>query len=108
MIASHRWCCSNLIKSSFAGYYEEFDPYGRRGPVPVVRGDPYGPPAYERRGYEPGYGDRYGGVERDRRPMPPLGGSPYDRRPPPSTEYPTRAGPGEYPRRRTPPPMADT
>ena len=89
------------------GYYEDFDMYGRRGPAPVAR-DPYGPPSYERRGYEPAYGDRYGG-DRDRRPMPPMGGSPYDRRPPPSADYPpARAGP-DY-RRRTPPPgpMGDT
>jgi len=83
------------------GYYEDFDMYGRRGPAPASR-DPYGPPSYERRGYEPAYGDRYGS-DRDRRPMPPLGGSPYDRRPPPSSDYPpSRAGP-DY-RRRTPPP----
>merc|ERR1712071_313633 len=63
--------------------------------------DPYGPPSYERRGYEPAYGDRYGS-DRDRRPMPPLGGSPYDRRPPSSDYPPSRAGP-DY-RRRTPPP----
>lgn len=66
--------------------------------------DPYGPPAYDRRGYEPmPYGDRYPPNERDRRPMPPLGGSPYDRRPPPSAEYPPARGGPDY-RRRTPPP----
>jgi len=76
--------------------------------MPVNR-DPYGPPAYDRRGYEPAYADRYGGgAERDRRPMPPMGGSPYDRRPPPSTEYPTRGAGPDYARRRTPPPLAES
>lgn len=91
------------------GFYEDFDPYGRRGPAPVTR-DPYAPPSYERRGYEPAYGDRYGVVDRDRRPMPPMGGSPYDRRPPPSTEYPQARAGLDYGRRRTPPPgpMGDT
>jgi len=87
---------------NFEGYYDEFDYYGRRGPAPVPR-DPYGPPSYERRAYEPSpYGDRYAG-DRDRRPMPPLGGSPYDRRPPPPSEYPPSRGGPDY-RRRTPPP----
>lgn len=87
---------------NFLGYgYEEFDFYGRRGPAPAAR-DPYGPPTYDRRGYEPPPYDRYAG-ERDRRPMPPMGGSPYDRRPPPSAEYPPARGGPDY-RRRTPPP----
>lgn len=92
---------------NFQGYvYDEFDFYGRRGPAPASR-DPYGPPSYDRRGFEPPPYDRYAN-ERDRRPMPPLGGSPYDRRPPSSDYPPARAGP-DY-RRRTPPPgpMGDT
>ena len=96
-------------EENFLGYgYEEFDFYGRRGPAPAAR-DPYGPPSYDRRGYEPPPYDRYAG-DRDRRgPMPPLGGSPYDRRPPPSAEYPPARGGPDY-RRRTPPPgpMGDT
>lgn len=79
----------------------------RRGPAPMAR-DPYGPPAYERR-YDAPYGDRYPVADRDRRPMPPVGGSPYDRRVPPTAEYPA-ARPGPDYRRRTPPPgpMGDT